>query len=219
MAGNIAMSGRTLSGCGPKQGSRNTRMIEAYLFTYLKEAAGKISAFEGGDASPVIHTYVPTDPNYFRPYATDFEKEFSILLRGPYGASPVVDVNPTGATVPAVSFECVQFEYPIVGHVGWFSGDTICAPRESGQVPDLTKLSGKEGLIVRRNPPKGFYNVRSSEERFFLVTDIHGKLLWWPRGESTGATQGTSPLKTAVVAGVRKVLGVTTVDLLTMMLL
>jgi hypothetical protein len=193
-------------------------MIETYLFAYLKEAAGKISPFEGGEASPVIHTYVPSDPNYLRPYATDFEKEFSILLKGSYGASPVVDVNRTGVNAPALGFQCVEFEYPIVGHVGWFSGDTICA-RRSDPIPDLMKLSGKEDLIVRLNPPKGYYNVRSSEERFFLVTDIDGRLLWLTRGQSTGATQGTSPLQTAVVAGVRKVLGVTTVDLLTMMLL
>jgi hypothetical protein len=210
MADNEAMLARTLSGCGSPYG--NVYTTPAYLLTLLKiHENAEISAF------------VPDNQN-FASYATEFEKGYSILAASKSArkgrAAPVVETRPNAAAqrVPALGESCMAHVYPVVGHIGVFGGDRICVKDGRDTTNFLTSFTGDDSVVLRTNPPRGYHTYSSSEQHYQLVTDIDGRVLLWMDGYASAGAIGSSAFATAAVAGVRKQLGVTTLDLLTIIL-
>jgi hypothetical protein len=202
MVDSVAMYNRSLSGCKPFNGKG--RMIKSYLFQLLKS-----------NDNAEIPTYMFSDRDFAK-YATAFEKEYSTLVDSKQQLYPVIGTQATNAKIPSVEFECLAFEYPVIGHIGWVDGYSICGTPDH---PQLADAAGNDRLIVRRNPPKGYTNIFSSEERFFLVTDVDGRILWWTKEYDPGGRPNDNHyFRTAVIAGARKALGVSTMDILTIII-
>jgi len=210
MADNEALAARTLSGCGSPYG--NIYTTPAYLLTLLK-------LHENAEISAVV----PDNQN-FASYATDFEKEYSILAASKSArqgkAAPVVEprANPSVQRVPSLGNTCMANVYPVVGHFGKFSGYSIAVKNGRDTTNFLTSFTGDDSVLIRTNPPRGYHNYSSSEQYYRMVTDIDGRVLLWIDGYATAGAIGSSAFATAAVAGVRKQLGVTTLELLTIVL-
>jgi len=209
MADNEGMLARTLSGCGSPYGNANT--TPAYLLRLLKmHENAEISAFV-------------SDNQDFASYATDFEKEYSILAARKNErqgkAAPCVDPRPNAAAQRlGLGDSCMSHLYPVVGHVGVFGGDRISVKHGRDTTNLLTSLTGDDSVLIRTNPPRGYYNYSSSEMHYHLVTDIDGQVLFWIDGYASAGAIGGSAFAKAAVAGIRKRLGVATLDLLTIVL-
>ena len=125
----------------------------------------------------------------FAKYATDFEKKYSVLTKPkrPWG---YVSAYPEYRADPVIDKERL-----IVGHFGWFPGDSIwvdnSAPRARGQgelyieigLQDILS-SGAPVHIGRRNTNS--YRWATGDEKLHLLTDIDGRVLQYTNYDLVG---------------------------------
>jgi hypothetical protein len=158
--------------------------------------------------------------------ATIFEKQFSTLIahsdkfsrsQSHQIAYPVVDESPENALGGA----CNTPQYPIIAHRGWFRGDIVRIPKDRQGTP-LNKLLA-DGIDVRVSGFEFSFDApyAASEEKFLLVTDIDGRVIWDLGGHDIGDLDGSLILSgkesqavnardSAITEVVRKRLGIPT---------
>ena len=125
----------------------------------------------------------------FAKYATDFEKAFSVLTK-PKRPLGYVSAYPEYRADPVIDKERL-----IVGHFGWFPGDSIwvdnSAPRSRGQGELYIEVGLQEILssgapvhIGRRNTNS--YRWATGDEKLHLLTDIDGRVLQYTNYDLVG---------------------------------
>jgi hypothetical protein len=112
----------------------------------------------------------------FEDYATQFEKDFSILIiQG--GMHPVIDIYPEKVHDGASEYWPV---YEVISHFGWVGGKEIHVPKgTSGKAHLADLLSDNVPVRVAKNKPSGYESYATSDTNYLLGTDIDGRVIWY----------------------------------------
>ena len=185
-------------GFGGGPGSNCTKVdarvvyAEMYRARTLLRGPGEITAYEADHiVGAGVNSFVANiaSKEAFAKYATDFEKIYSVLTKPkrPWG---YVSAYPEYRADPVIDKERL-----IVGHFGWFPGDSIwvsnSAPRTRGQGELYIELglqdivdSGAPVFVGRRNSDS--YKWATDDEKFHLLTDVEGRVLQYTNYDLVG---------------------------------
>ncbi len=118
----------------------------------------------------------------FAKHATEFEKYASVLLK------PKPKRFHVSAYTKFYADPVIDKDYVIIGHYGWFKGDEIyvhnSAPRSRGQGElyvefGLQQLLDQGAPVFIGNRDAKSYRWATDDEKFLLLTDVHGQVLMY----------------------------------------